>query len=579
MQLNLQKHREDLLFAPLGGASEIGMNVNLYHLDGKWIMVDCGLGFAHEVPGVDMICADISFIKARKKDLLGIIVTHIHEDHLGAIQHLWQDLGAPVYTSNFAAHFLRAKLQEYSYGSQVKINIIKEDQELKLGSFNIEFIGLTHSVPEMNALMIKTRHGNVLHSGDWKFDPSPVVGNISEKEKIKAYGDKGEILALVCDSTNSLSPGHSGSEGELFESLKSIVKDCKQLVGVTTFASNIARVFTIVKVAEACGRKVCMTGFSLQRLKEIAITTGYFKDLPPFLSDKELKYHAPSEVLIISTGCQGESNAGTMKIATGKHPTIKFKAGDTVIFSSKIIPGNEKSIFGLFNLFAKRKIEVITEKDHFVHVSGHPNQDELKEMYDLAKPQIAIPVHGEFVHLRQHSFLTKEWGVPQAIPVQNGSVVKLSKNEESKMIGEVPTGYFGIDGKQIIPLEGEIIKTRYKLQNAGIVITSIVINGNSGEIVGNVDILTPGSIDFSKDQKTLDLLKQDVRIAVKSSSKGLFKGKSFKDKIFGKEKSQSSKSNNKTIESITKAIRNKLRKNIGDLTGKRPMIEVIVKII
>ncbi len=583
MQLNLKKHREDLLFVPLGGASEIGMNVNLYHLDGKWIMVDCGLGFAHDVPGIDMLAADISFIKAHKKDLLGIIVTHIHEDHLGAVQHLWQELEAPIYTSDFAAHFLRAKLQEYSFGSRVKINTIDGDKELKLGSFNIEFIGLTHSVPEMNALMIKTRHGNILHSGDWKFDPNPVIGNISEKEKIKAYGDRGEILALVCDSTNALSPGRSRSEGDLFESLKTIIKDCKQLVGVTTFASNIARVFTIAKVAEACGRRVCLTGFSLQRLKEIAIKTGYFKDLPTFISDKELKFFSPDEVLILSTGCQGEENAGTMKIASDKHPTIKFKAGDTMIFSSKIIPGNEKSIFALFNLFAKKKVEVITEKDHFVHVSGHPNQDELREMYELAKPKIAIPVHGEFVHLKQHATLVKEWGVKESISVENGTVVKLS-TEHSETVGSVPTGYRGVDGRQLIPINGEIVKTRYKLQFAGIVIVAVVIDGQTGELLSDIDIRTPGAIDFSKDLETLNWLKKDVSVAVRSSAKELFKGKksSFKDKFFGKKNQPHNNQNqatNKAVESISKSIRNKVGKDLGDLMGKRPMMEVIVKIV
>ncbi len=580
MQLNLKKHREDLLFLPLGGASEIGMNVNLYHLDGKWIMVDCGLGFAHDVPGVDMLAADISFIKAHKKDLLGIIITHIHEDHLGAVQHLWQELEAPVYTSDFAARFLRVKLQEYSFGPRVKIHTIDESKELKLGSFNIEFIGLTHSVPEMNALMIKTRHGNVLHSGDWKFDPNPVLGKISEKEKIKAYGDKGEILALICDSTNALSPGRSKSEGDLFESLKSIVKDCKQLVGVTTFASNIARVFTIAKVAESCGRKVCLTGFSLQRLKEIAIQTGYFKDLPTFISDKELKFFKPSEVLILSTGCQGESNAGTMKIASDKHPTIKFKAGDTMIFSSKIIPGNEKSIFALFNLFARKKVEVITEKDHFVHVSGHPNQDELKEMYLLAQPQIAIPVHGEFVHLKQHATMVKEWGIKNAITVENGTVVKLSKNSQGKdsmIVGEVPTGYMGVDGRQLIPLNGEIIQTRYKLQFAGIVIVVAVINTANGNI--DVEIKAPGAVDFSRDRESLEWLKKDVIVAVKGSSAGLFKAKkSFKDKIFGNKSNQQNQNHNKEIESISKAIRNKVGKDFNDLMGKKPFIEVIVKV-
>ncbi len=584
MQLNLKKHREDLLFVPLGGASEIGMNVNLYHLDGKWLMVDCGLGFAHEVPGIDMLAADISFIKAHKKDLLGIIITHIHEDHLGAVQHLWQELEVPVYTSEFAAHFLRAKLEEYSFGSRVKINVIDESKELKLGAFNIEFIGLTHSVPEMKALMIKTRHGNVLHSGDWKFDPNPVLGQISEKEKIREYGDRGEILALVCDSTNALSPGHSRSEGELFDSLKIIIKDCKQLVGVTTFASNIARVFTIAKVAESCGRKVCLTGFSLQRLKEIAIKTGYFKELPTFISDKEIKFFKPSEILILSTGCQGESNAGTMKIATDKHPTIKFKAGDTIIFSSKIIPGNEKSIFALFNLFAKKKVEVITEKDHFVHVSGHPNQDELREMYELARPKIAIPVHGEFVHLKRHGALVKEWGVNNSISVENGTVVKLSKKNDGKdsmVVGSVPTGYMGIDGRQLIPLEGEVIKTRYRLQLAGIVIVVIVIDGSNGEILGDVEIKTPGAVDLGKDRETLNWLKKDVLVAIRSSTKELFKSKksSFTDKIFGKKTQPNNQDNKKAIEAISKAIRNKIGKDFNDLMGKKPLIEVIVRVV
>ena len=577
MQLNLKKHREDLLFVPLGGASEIGMNVNLYHLDGKWLMVDCGLGFAHEVPGIDMLAADISFIKDHKKDLLGIIITHIHEDHLGAVQHLWQDLEVPVYTSDFAAHFLRAKLEEYPFGKRVKIHTIDPKKELKLGAFSIEFIGLTHSVPEMNALLIKTRHGNVLHSGDWKFDPNPVVGEISEKAKIKEYGDKGEILALVCDSTNSLSPGHSRSEGELFESLKNIVKDCKQLVGVTTFASNIARVFTIAKVAEACGRKICITGFSLHRLRDIAIKTGYFQNLPPFISDKEIKFFAPNEVLILSTGCQGEENAGTMKIATDKHPTIKFKAGDTVIFSSKIIPGNEKSIFSLFNLFAKKKVEVITEKDHFVHVSGHPNQDELKEMYALAQPQIAIPVHGEFVHLKQHATLVKQWGVKDVITVENGTVVKLSKTN-SGVIGQVPTGYMAIDGRQLIPLEGEIIKTRNKLQFAGIVIVVVVIKTETKHI--DVEIKAPGAIDFNKDRQSLEWLKKDVISAVMGSSKNLFGyKKSLKDKIFGNKANQKQLGNIKEIEAISKSVRSVVGKDFNDLTGKRPFMEIFVRII
>jgi ribonuclease J len=579
MQLNLKKHQKDLLFIPLGGSGEIGMNVNLYHLDGKWLMVDCGLGFADDVPGVDMLAADISFIKAHKKNLLGLVITHIHEDHIGAVQHLWQELEVPVYASDFACHFLRAKLQEYPFAKQVKINTIDEKKGLKLGGFDIEFIGLTHSVPEMNALLIKTRHGNVLHSGDWKFDPDPVVGNVSQKEKIKEYGDKGEILALICDSTNAMSAGRSGSEGDIFESLKEIVSGCKQMVGVTTFASNIARVFTIAKVAQSCGRKVCMTGFSLQRLKEIAIQTGYFKDLPPFISDRELKFFNPEEVLIISTGCQGEPNAGTMKIATGKHPNIKFKAGDTVIFSSKIIPGNEKSIFNLFNLFAKRKIKVITEKDRFVHVSGHPNQDELKEMYELAQPKVAVPVHGEFVHLQAHSKMAKEWGVPNAVQIENGKALKIS-HEKTEIVGEVQTGYFGLDGTQLIPLDGDIIKARNKLQYSGVVIVSLVISAD-GQIIGDVDISAPGAFDFKRDQQALNMCKQDVRMCVKNSSHLFKKGnkKGFANRIFGGKKQQNGNAHKKAEEAVVKAVRAVMKRNFKDLMGKKPMVEVIARIV
>lgn len=579
MQLNLKKHKEDLLFVALGGASEIGMNVNLYHLDGKWLMVDCGLGFADNVPGVDMLAADISFIKAHKKNLIGLIITHIHEDHLGAVQHLWQELEMPIFASDFAARFLRAKLEEYPFGNRVKIITIDEEMDLHLNPFTIEFIGLTHSVPEMNALMIKTRHGNILHSGDWKFDPNPIIGKVSEKEKIKAYGDKGEILALVCDSTNALSPGHSRSEGELFESLKEIVQDCKQMVGITTFASNIARIHTVVKVAESCGRKVVLSGFSLRRLSEIAVKTGYFKDLPSFIPDKEIKFFKPSEVLVLSTGCQGEPLASTMKIAKNVHPTIKFKAGDTIIFSSKIIPGNEKSIFNLFNLFAKNHVNVITEKDHFVHVSGHPNQDELHEMYELAKPKVAIPVHGEFVHLQQHSLIAKKWGVENVIKVENGTVVKLSV-DHSEIVGHVPTGYFGVDGKQLIPIDGDVIKTRYKLQYAGIVVIGVAVDSKSGNIIGDIDIRTHGSYDFKHDRTSLEGMKQDVLRAIKNSSKELTKHKSsFKDKIFGKNKKHHTADYSRAVEAISKSVKTIVGKNFNDLMGKKPMIDVIVKVV
>ena len=576
MNINLKKHKDDLLFAPLGGASEIGMNVNLYHLEGKWLMVDCGLGFANNIPGVDMLAPDISFIKAHKKNLVGLVITHIHEDHLGAVQYLWEELEMPIYTSKLTANFLRSKLEEYPFAKSVKIHEINPTKDLELKPFTIEFIGLTHSVPEMNALLIKTNHGNILHSGDWKFDPDPVVGNVSEKEKIKSYGDKGEILALVCDSTNALSPGRSRSEGELHESLKELIIHAKQKVAVTTFASNLARIQTISQVAKECGRKVVLAGYSVRRLMEVGKKSGYFKDLPEFISDREISLYKPHEILVISTGCQGEPLASTMKIATDNHPFIKFSEGDTIIFSSKIIPGNEKSIFALFNFFAKKRVNIITEKDHFVHVSGHPSQDELKEMYELAQPQIAIPVHGEFVHIRQHCQIAKEAGTKEVIEVSNGCVVRLSKND-SKIVGFVPTGYFGIDGKQLIPVHGEIIKSRRSIAYAGIVTTVIVVD-IKGNLLAKPQILSLGAYDFSCDEIAFEMLEKEITRLVKSTSKDLGLDK-IGGSFFGKKKNKKTATSDKISGAMDKNIRTTLNKFFKDILGKKPVLQVVIKVI
>lgn len=578
MNINLKKHYEDLLFTPLGGAGEIGMNVNMYHLSGKWLMVDLGLGFAHNIPGIDMLAPDITFAREQKKNIVGLILTHIHEDHLGAVQYLWQELGMTIYTSNFTAKFLRSKLEEFPFAKEVKIITIDPNKELNLDPFKIEFIGLTHSVPEMNALMIKTNHGNILHSGDWKFDPDPVVGNVSEKEKIKSYGDKGEILALICDSTNALSQGRSKSEGDLYESLRQIIGNCQHMVGVTTFASNIARVHTIARVAKACGRKVVLAGFSLHRVVEVAKKSGYLEEVDNIISDRELKNYSKNEILVLATGCQGEPMASARKIANDAHPTIHFSAGDTMIFSSKIIPGNEKDIFSLFNDFARKKITVITEKDHFVHVSGHPNQDELREMYDLAKPQIAVPVHGEFVHIQSHCALAKEMGVEKVVAVENGSVVRLSKTN-SEIVGFVQTGYFGVDGRQLVPINGEIVKTRRKLEYSGIIIVNAVINSEDGNIIGSPVILAPGAYDFKNDPDSLDAIKREVNFKIKTSLKEVGIGKKgLKDKLFSKKKKKNA--NLSKVEAILeKTVKTYISKVVNELIGKKPLVEVIIRLV
>jgi len=580
MDLNLKKHYDDLLFLPLGGANEIGMNLNLYHLDGKWIMIDCGMGFAYDIPGVDMMTADISFIKANRKNLLGIIITHIHEDHLGAVQHLWRELEAPVYATEFAANFLRTKLQEFRLDKEVPIHLIDGSKDLNLNPFQLEFVGLTHSVPEMKAVIVKTRKGNILHTGDWKFDPDPVVGELSEKERIKAYGDAQEILAVVCDSTNALSEGHSRSEGELYDSLKSLIIGRTGLVGVTTFASNLARIHTIARIARDVGRKVVLAGFSLHRLHEVGKKSGYFAENFEFVSDREMKFYDKKELLVISTGCQGEPNAATRKIATDNHPTIRFTKGDLMIFSSKIIPGNEKKIFELFDELAKKQIDVMTEKDHFVHVSGHPSQDELREMYALAQPKIAIPVHGEFIHTKTHAELARDCGVPRVIQIENGAAVKLDGQDltSTSIVGNVKWGYIGVDGKQLLDLKGDIIRERKKLQLAGIIMISIAVT-DSLTLAAAPKIIGVGSYDLKRDRDTEEMLKKEIQFFLKHKARELNLNDGFGLQFLKKKKTRKKLQESKIMNEIEKSLRSKMLKIFEDLMGKRPALEIAIHLV
>ncbi|MFZ9469662.1 MAG: ribonuclease J [Rickettsiales bacterium] len=578
MDLNLKKHREDLIFLPLGGANEIGMNLNLYHLDGKWIMIDCGVGFAYNTPGIDMMTPDISFIKQNRHNLLAIILTHIHEDHMGAVQYLWRELEVPVFATNFGANFLKSKLAEFKLDKLVPINIIDDSKPLKLHPFEIEFIGLTHSVPEMKALLIKTPKGNVLHTGDWKFDHTPVVGEISEIEKIKKYGDNNEIDVVVCDSTNAINEGHSKSEGDLHNSLKSLIVNRQGYVGVTTFASNIARIHTIASIAKEVGRKVVLVGFSLHRLLDVAKKSGYLLDNFEFISDREIKFYDKREILIISTGCQGEPMAGTRKIASNTHPTIHFTKGDLMIFSSKIIPGNEKKIFELFDLLAKKQIDVMTEKDHFVHVSGHPSKEELRELYALARPKLAIPVHGEFIHTKTHCELAKECGVEKTIQIENGLAIKIDKNNiiSSDKIGFVKTGYIGVDGKQLLDLKSDIIRERKKLQEAGIVVISFAVNNNL-KIHSKIIMNAVGSYDFKSDREAEDVIHKEIEIFIRNKARELNLNDSFGINFLKKKKKKITET--KILAEIEKSLRSRLLKIFEDFMGKRPALEINILMI
>jgi len=464
---------DDLLFVPLGGSGEIGMNLNLYGHAGRWLMIDCGMSFADgTLPGVELIVPDPSFIAERRKDLIALVLTHAHEDHLGAVGHLWPRLRCPVYATAFTAAILRRKLSEYPFADDVPI-IELDGERLTLGPFTLDFIGLTHSIPEMRAVVLRTRHGNVLHTGDWKLDPDPIIGPASDDAALRRLGDEG-VLAMVCDSTNVLQPEASGSEAAVRDSLIELVGQAHHRVVVTTFASNVARIAAVAQAAKANHRNLAVVGRSLQRTIQAARETGYLHDLPRMLSDEEGAWVQRDKIVLLCTGCQGEPNGAMSRIATGSHQHVVLDRDDTVIFSSKIIPGNERGLYRLYNLLAERGIKVLTEKDHFVHVSGHPGQPELERLYRWVRPRVAVPVHGEPRHLVEHVALAKRWQVPEAVMIENGGVMRLAPGP-AEIIGQVTSGRLAVDGKILTPVNGSVMKARKKLAWNGAVVVTVVV--------------------------------------------------------------------------------------------------------
>ncbi len=556
IKFNLKKHRDDLLFIPLGGSGEIGMNLNVYHLDGKLLLVDFGAGFAEDyLPGVDMIVSDTSFLDEHKSDIVGLVLTHAHEDHLGAIPYLWEEYSnIPIYATPFTAAFLKEKLNDSRMGKvNANIKIVKPGSSFKVGPFDLEMVEITHSIPEMNGVFIKTKHGNIFHSGDWKLDPRPMAGKVTDENKLKKYGDAG-VLAMVSDSTNVFSKGHSCSEGDLRESLVNLVASCDKMVVVTTFASNIARIESIAEAARRNDRKVILAGRSLWRLVRAAKETGYLQDAPDFLEDDHIKKYPREKLLVISTGCQGEPLAATNKIATGTHRNIVVRPGDSIIFSSKIIPGNDKRIFRLFNNFIKLGTEVLTERDHFVHVSGHPNVEEVKKMYEMIRPQVAIPVHGEHIHLHEQCRLARSWGVPETIQVENGVVVKLAPGTPEK-VTMVQAGEMAIDGNLLLAPDSQIMKMRRKLTREGIVIVTLILK-HSKLLVRPV-ISTPGVLDSKQDKDIIDALVYEIEDVL--------------EEYFHSSKKHSS---DERIENLTRSA---VRRVIKTECAKNPPIEVNIE--
>ncbi|MDX1949142.1 MAG: ribonuclease J [Rickettsiales bacterium] len=514
---NKKLNKEDLVFLPLGGSNEIGMNVNLYHYNGKWIIIDLGAGFAgDDFPGADMLAPDLSFVYENKKDFLGIVLTHGHEDHLGAVGWLYEKLQLPIYATPFTAQIVENKLEQVGMKGKAKVKIINPGSRFNLGDFDLELIQITHSIPEMNGIMLRTPVGNIFHTGDWKFDPNPVVRPTTDFNKLEAIGKEG-VLAMVCDSTNVFNDRFSGSEGDLEESLTKLIGEQRGTVYVSTFASNVARIETICKAAMANKRKVALAGLSLHKITKFAKNTGYLKDIEPFINDTDVKNLPRDRVLVICTGCQGEPNAALTKLANGENQYLKITAKDTVIFSSKIIPGNEKKIFAIMNKFVRLKCEVFTEKDRRVHVSGHPSSEELTRMYELVKPQIAIPVHGEPVHIHEHIKLAKRIGVPKNVEIQNGEMVRIS-GENPESLKHIKFGYLGVDGYMLQPKDGAVMAVRRKLRENGIIIVSFTLN-QKGKLVSDIIVKSPGSVDENENQEFITYLIDGVAEIVETNAK------------------------------------------------------------
>ena len=542
------KPGKELIFLPLGGSGEIGMNVNLYGCNGKWVMVDLGMTFADPgYPGVDLILPDLSFIEERSKDLLGIVLTHGHEDHIGAIPYLAADLGVPLYATPFTAGLIRKKLDEEGLSKEVKLNIIPMDGQLQLGDFGFRYVALAHSIPEGNALIIDTPYGRVFHTGDWKLDDGPLMGNPASVARLTEIGDSG-ILAMIGDSTNVFNMEASGSETGVRDGLRAVVAARKTgRVVVTTFASNAARLGTIGQVARDTGRHLVLAGRSVDRIVEVAKATGYLKDLPPPLSWDAAKGMDPAKLLIVCTGAQGEPMAALSRIANGSHPALKLEPGDLVVYSSKQIPGNELAIGHVQNALAARGIEVITEKQAHVHVSGHPGRPELEAMYRWIRPQIAIPVHGERRHMEEHAKLAKANGVPRAMVPVNGTAIRLAP-DGPKLLSHEKVGRLVLDGDVILPADGATIVERRRLMQYGYMSATIVL-GRDGRLAAAPAIIAQG-VPVEEDKA--DFLAECSQAASDAAKKG----------------------DQRNADKYADGIRIAVRRVAREWTGKKPVTEV-----
>lgn len=546
-----KKKADGLLFIPIGGCTEIGMNLYAYIYNDQWILVDMGMGFDNELGRELLVPSPETLIKNKSK-IKALFITHSHEDHIGAIPYLWPMIECPIYGRSFAIEMIRDKLQQFNLEQKVPLVKISAEKKISVGDFSVELIPVAHSTPESSALAISTLDGVVIHTGDWRLDEEPVLGPKTDEAKLKEYGDKG-VLALVCDSTNVFRDIRYGSEKDVRKNLVEIVKKHKKnRILVTCFASNLARLETCFIAAKESGRQLVVAGRSLKKIERIARLAGYFQKIPPFLEDRKINSMDLNKVLIVCTGSQGEQTSALSKIAEGTHKFIKLQENDVIIFSSRVIPGNELAVLGIQNAIVKRQIEIITDVDCAIHASGHPSKEELRHLYSLVKPSYLIPVHGETMQLYKHAEIAKEYGIKNIIIPQDGCVIKLSEGS-SKIVDQVDVGVLAVDGNKLIPIDGVVYKQRKALSINGSV--SAIIKYRRGSI--KMTDMTSYGVFEPSEQEEFEDLKSDIASEIKLSLENISKGKA-------------------SAKDIQSAVEKIIRTAFVDIRGKKPVVFVHV---